>query len=94
MYVLQPTHDSVEAKQLRKANPTFGWCARCGVPWSHAQPHKVPARRGAAFPCCTACWPLMSTQQRVAALEALMANWGPATTPEEQAFRATLRQSV
>lgn len=64
------------APTLRRLNPRYSFCGRCGVPWSHIAGHFTrykPAYR--CFPLCEPCWAALKPQQRLPHYRELWERW-------------------
>lgn len=49
--------DSARAKFLRRINPSFSYCMRCGKPWNHCQNKTVMmSEHSGSFATCDKCW--------------------------------------
>lgn len=80
-----PTHDSRKAILSRLRSPGYGWCGRCGMPWSKVKGHDTSYGRycrdkesqgKGCFPLCEGCWQeLGSPEARIEYYKRLVDRW-------------------
>lgn len=45
------------AAELRKANPNYSYCGKCGFPWNHCEARSVMhSKTTGTFATCKQCW--------------------------------------
>jgi hypothetical protein len=64
-YVAKPvTHDSLQARTMRRLHPGTSWCGRCGMPWGTVREHVTNYTVTAGcFPLCEGCWTLLGSPE-------------------------------
>jgi hypothetical protein len=82
------------APTLRVLYPGYSWCARCGLPWSVAQPHLVPLNdTEGSFALCEQCWHEAPVEERSEYFDQSRERYWPDYT-KQQIDKAVKKASV
>lgn len=66
----------VSARKARLANPGFGSCYRCGMPWSSTKSHSTWFDNWhGCFPLCEECWSQLTPETRLPYYRNLYMDW-------------------
>lgn len=66
----------IEGIEARKDAAGYGWCLRCGRPWTICKGHSTEFRDGiGCFPLCDECWAELAPETRLPYYRQMWNEW-------------------